>query len=255
MVKTLITLLFPVSLCIIILAFGLSLLWFTKKQRFGKLAITIGFILLVLFSTYPFSYAILGYLERQYKTFRINDDFLKNVSGIKYVVILGGGLTSDPRLPITSQLNHSSLIRLIEGIRLYRKIPGAKLILSGGVGFDCVSDAEMMERLSISLGVEPQDIILESKSLNTYEEAKFIKNIVGDKRFILVTSAAHMPRAMALFKKSGMEPISAPTDHLVRKHQRFHPIMVFPKADRLKETETAFYEYIGLIKERLAGRI
>lgn len=125
----------------------------------------------------------------------------------------------DPELPLTSQLSLAELNRLLEGIRVYRNVEDAKLILSRGIGGNGpFTDAEMMESLAITLGIPEDDIILESESLDTIVQAKLIKQIVNDDKFILVTSASHMPRAMAIFKKCGMCPVPALADFMIKKY-------------------------------------
>jgi uncharacterized SAM-binding protein YcdF (DUF218 family) len=175
---------------------------------------------------------------------------------VKYIVVLGGSQICDPAVTTASQFHPYFLVRLIEGIHLYRQIPGSKLILSGGNDeYEPSTNAELMKRMALSLGVKKEDILLEDRSKNTYEEVKIIKDMVGKEKIILVTSAAHMPRSMALFKKFGMQSIAAPTNHLSKKYHKIPPDEFFPKADNLKKSEVAFYEYLALIKEKLAGRI
>ena len=130
--------------------------------------------------------------------------------------MLGGGHVSDPRLPANSQISAAALGRVVEGVRLYKAIPGSKLLLSGGAVFDPVPEAEVMARIAVLLGVKPQDISLEPDSRDTADEAEIIAKMIGRERFILVTSASHMPRSMALFRKRGLQPIPAPTDFQVR---------------------------------------
>ena len=256
MIKLLIHFLYPLEISIELLLLGLILLWFTKRQKAGKCLVTTGLLFLLAFSTYPFASAILRPLERHYPAVDAVGQRNLDKLGAKYIVVLGGEQVSDPTITTASQFQPSSLVRLIEGIRLYRQIPGSKLILSGGSSkYEPTTNAELMQKMALLLGVRKEDIILEASSKNTYEEAKNIKDIVGKEKFILVTSASHMPRSMALFKKLGMEPIPAPTDHLAKKHHKIPPEEFFPKADSLKMTEAAFYEYLGLIKEKLAGRI
>ncbi|MBW2649390.1 MAG: YdcF family protein [Deltaproteobacteria bacterium] len=99
-------------------------------------------------------------------------------------------------------------------------MPESRLVFSGGAVFDPVSEAEVMARAAEIMGVEGDRIILEEISRDTGDQARLVQKIVGDERFILVTSASHMPRSMVLFRKSGMEPIPAPTDYRVpRCHQ------------------------------------
>lgn len=255
-IKLLANLLFPLELSIELFLLGLILLWFTKKQKAGKCLVAIGLLFLLAFSTYPFASAILRPLERRYPTIDVLDQRNLDKLGAKYIVVLGGGQVYDPTIPVTSQFYPSSLVRLIEGIRLHRQIPGSKLILSGGNDkYEPTTNAELMKKMALSLGVKKEDIVLEPGSKNTYEEAKNIKDIVGKEKFILVTSASHMPRSMALFKKLGMEPIPAPTDYLVKESYKISPQGFFPSSDNIKMTEAAFYEYFALIKEKLAGRI
>jgi len=70
---------------------------------------------------------------------------------------------------------------------------------------------------AVSLGVNWQDIYLDHLSKDSKDQAKEVKKIVGNHRFLLVTSAAHMPRVMALFAKQGLTPIPAPTNYRVKK--------------------------------------
>jgi uncharacterized SAM-binding protein YcdF (DUF218 family) len=144
---------------------------------------------------------------------------------------------------------------VVEGVRLYKAIPGSKLLLSGGRVFDAVPEAEVMARIAVLLGAKPQDIRLEPNSRDTAEESAIIAKMIGREKCILVTSAAHMPRAMALFKKWGMDPIPAPTDYLDRQAQGFSPGAFFPRAQFLGQLETAVHEYLGLAWAWLRGAI
>ena len=81
------------------------------------------------------------------------------------------------------------------------------------------------------------------------------KKIVGDNKFILVTTASHMPRSMALFKKLGMQPIPAPTDHAMKRRQGIHPGVFFPNSGKIRNAELVFHEYLGLAWAKLRGQI
>ena len=99
-----------------------------------------------------------------------------------------------------------------------------------------------------------RDIILESKSKDTRDEALFIKPIVGSEPFVLVTTASHIPRSMALFKKLGMNPIPSPIGHSVRDRQGLHYYSFFPNTGNLFKTELAIHEYLGLTWAKLRGQ-
>ena len=248
----------PLSLGLLISLIGVFLLWFTKRQRAGKIFATAGLFLLLLFSYSVISNQLLKPLESKYAPdpVQLLHDFKSDDKrSVKFIVVLGGGLTSDPEIPITTQLGEDSLTRLIEGIRLYRKFPATKLILSGGSVFDPVPDAKVMADLAKEIGVNENDIILESKSQDTIDEATLIKTIVNNDQFFLVTSASHMPRSMALFQKLGMNPIPAPTGHEVKDNKHFNPYSFFPGAGNIINSEKAVHEYLGIVWAKLRGQV
>jgi len=242
---------FPVSICLVLLVLGLIFLWFTRRQKTGKVLVTIGVVLLALFSYSAFSDHLLGPLEYRYPPVLNPAGF----SDVKWVVVLGSGHISDPRLPVTGQIDESAAVRLVEGIRLHRMLPDSKLVLSGGRVFDPVPHARVMADVAAVVGVDKHHIVLQARSRDTKDEARFIRDIVGNEKFILVTSASHMPRSMAMFKKLGMDPFPAPTDHWVKERQRISPSMFFPSAGNLRKAERAVYEYLGLMWAKLRGQL
>ena len=258
-VKKIVALFFyPVSLCLGILILGLFCLWATRRQRLGKVLVTLGTVLLLLLSLPFLSRQTLAPLERRYPALLHPETVSwgeKSSTSPKWIVVLGGGHRSDPSLPANRQISPAALGRVVEGVRLYKTIPGSKLLLSGGRVFDPVPEAEVMAQIAELLGVKPQDIILESDSRDTADQAEFIAKKIGRERFILVTSAFHMPRSMALFRKRGLQPIPAPADFPVREPQGFDPSRFFPRATSLGQVETAVHEYLGLAWAWLRGEI
>jgi len=172
---------------------------------------------------------------------------------IKYILVLGGGHTLDPKLAVTSWIESIALYRVVEGVRLYKAGPGRKLILSGGAGFDPLPEAQTISRLALIMGVKPQDIPLESGSRDTEDQARLIKTLVGREKFFLVTSAFHLPRAMPLFQKQGLAPVAAPAGQLVRQSQSWSSDDFFANSGGLYRVEMALHEYLGLAWPRLRG--
>ena len=242
---------FPVSICLEFLLLGLILLWFSHRQKAGKIFVSIGSILLAALSFEAIPNMILQPLEYKYPPVLK----VEETSNAKWVVVLGGGHVSDPKLPEISQISESSLVRLTEGIRLQRMLPGCKLILSGGATFDPAPNAEIMAKIALLLGINKQDLILESFSKDTKDEAELIKGLVGNEKFFLVTSAYHMPRSVALFKKKGMNPIPAPAGYGVKERQGLSPVIFFPWAKNLLKSEQAIHEYWGLAWAKIRGQI
>jgi uncharacterized SAM-binding protein YcdF (DUF218 family) len=165
---------------------------------------------------------------------------------------LGAGNSGDARYPANEKLSSASLSRLIEGIRIYKQIPNCKLILSGGRIFGSQPDSAVMNNVASMLGVKPEDIVVEAGSRDTFNEAVFLKRIIGDKPFILVTSAYHMPRAIALFNQQGMYPIAAPTQLLIKKKTTVFKSF-FPNSTYLVYSDIAIHEYLGMLWGRISG--
>ena len=104
-------------------------------------------------------------------------------------------------------------------------------------------------------GVLKADRLLEPSSKDTKDQARLIKEIVGKDSFVMVTSAAHMPRSMALFEKQRMKPIPAPTGYGVKQRERPSPGMFLPSAHALLKAEVAVYEYLGMVWAKIRGEM
>ena len=248
---------FPVPLGLEMLLLGLALLWFTRRQTAGKILVSAATALLLILSYAFVPNLALRPLEQQYPAV---PDLAAGQSGHgvragKWIVVLGGGHTSDPKLPVTSQIGAESLYRVLEGVRLYQAGAGRQLIFSGGGVFDPIPEAQVMARVALIMGVNPQDIILESTSRDTEEQARLLKPMVGQDNFFLVTSASHMSRAMAMFHKQGLDPVAAPVGHLVRQAAQWSPGDFFPSSSAMRKAETALYEYLGRAWAGLRGKI
>ena len=241
---------YPLSLCLVLLLTGIMLLWLTRRQQAGKIVASVGAALLLIFS-YSFGTGrLLRSLGHQYPPVAAER---VRAAGIKWVVVLGGGASSDPDIPPASQLSEASLAHLIEGIRLHRQLPTSRLILSGGRVFGSGSDADAMRDLAVQLGVAPENLIPEASSSDTETQALNVHVLVGSDAFLLVTSASHMPRAMALFKKAGMNPVPAPTHYLSHVNQGMSPADFYPSLRGLRKSETVIYEYMSLLWAKLRG--
>ncbi len=226
-----------------------------KYQRWGFSLITIGLLLLTSFAYEPVCNLLLSPLENAYPAFdqesveSSNPDF-----DPKYIVVLGGGHSGDSSDNPLNRLSDASARRLMEGIRLSILYPKAKLLLSGGNAYGPQSNAEIMSLTAESLRVAKKKILQEDQSLDTKDQAHLVKEIVGTNQFLLVTSASHMPRSMALFASLGMDAIPAVTRTL-SLNSRFSPGNLFPSEFEIYKSRRAVYEYLGLLWGKLNQQI
>lgn len=258
--KFLAPLFFPLSICAELIFFGLVLLVFSRQQKTGKVFVALGMLVLLLSSYEGISGQLLQTLESQYSQLDLAQVTLQKDGGfatrsIKWVVVLAGGVAGDPTSPIQLQISHHSRVRLMEGIRLHRVLSGSKIILTGGIGFDGPPEATTLSRVAQELGVAKADMVLEVESRDTKDHPLYIRHIVKDEPFILVTSAFHMPRAMKLFLKQGLAPIPAPAGHWKPANDLWSPDNLFPSASGLRLAELASHEYLGITWAWIRGQI
>ncbi|WP_265675069.1 envelope biogenesis factor ElyC [Vibrio qingdaonensis] len=239
------SLLMPLPAMLILGFLGLALIMFTARRRIGCMVILVSLCGIFLIAFQPLSSRLLMPLERQYKP------FLPVNETIDYVMVLGSGHVVDSDLPPTSELSRTALVRLSEGIRVMRMYPGAKLILSGYNGGTDVSQARMMAKVALALGVSKPDIILLESAKDTWEEARQATSFVKNKKMVLVTSASHMQRAMYEFESAGLVPYPAPTNFLAQKNIEQAWQKYTPKAQYLEQTERYWHETMGLTWQRL----
>ena len=236
--------LMPLPLGLFLLLIGFLYL-ISNSYKKAKIFLFLGFLWFVLLSFQPISNAIINPLENSQKA-------LLTIPKVEYILVLGSGHTSNDNLSITSQVAPVGINRLVEGIRIYKELENAKLVVSGYGAEDENSHALMQEKLAISLGVKKEDIIRFDTPKDTKEEVLEMKKLVQYKDFILVTSASHMKRANLLFRKEGLNPYLAPTYHLGNKTQGFSSYF---SARNFYKVEVAWHEYLGLIYSWLKNEI
>jgi uncharacterized SAM-binding protein YcdF (DUF218 family) len=246
--KIFVFLFFPLPVGIFLLVSGLYLLWFTRRQRAGKIMTSAALAVLIVCSYGFVSTPLLRSLENVPPVTAVTD-----FPGVKWVVVLGGGTSSDARIPLDKRVSGATLARVVEGVRLYRQIPGCRLVLSGGKVFHSGSDAESMSAIARSLGVPEHAIITEGLSPDTESQARNIGKLIKKDEFFLVTSAAHMRRSVGLFRKAGMTPVPAPTEYLSQSNAGFSPSDLFPDPNALRGVHNFIYEYLGTTWSRLRG--
>ncbi len=238
-------------LCLALILFALALFFLcVKGDSTGlRLSFLVIFLLLLLPSLGFLPSRMIDSLQSQYPAVETPDP------NIHWVVVLSGGQAALDSKNGQTPLFSATIRRLLEGIRLYRQLPKAKLLLSGGSFAETTSEAQHMALLAVSLGIPKSDIIVEGHSLNTAAQALEIKKIIADAPFYLVSSATHLPRSMKLFKKQQMKPLAAACDFVLYwKDERWQKYY-FPNARNLVYFNQAMHEYLGMIWAGWRGRL
>lgn len=243
-------LLMPLPFGLSLLLLALLLLWFTRFQRSGKLIATLGVMVITLFALRPVSIELARPLEQANPPFVVADH-----PHIDAIVVLGNGHVSDPAIPLTSWQNNIALARTLEGVRLAQAYPQATLVFSGYVAGDTYSNAEVNARMAQSLGIPRSRMRLFENNMDTHDEAVSISRALAGQQVALVTSATHMPRALALYRGQGMAPIPAPTDYTAKVSQQPLPLYSnLPRGRYMMYSEAALHEWIGQLWSRLRGQ-
>ncbi|MDN4166632.1 ElyC/SanA/YdcF family protein [Cytophagales bacterium LB-30] len=239
----------------LLLLLGYFLLRYRKKKRAAKvlMLLTIAWVILVYVSPFPL-YGLYT-LERQYPSF---DARLSPEAEI-HLLVLGGGSSFNPHKPWQDLLSLTAKGRLMEALRLKKKFPQAKLVLSGFSASGRTSIAEIMAFTALDLGISPADTLLSSKAGNTEEEARYYAERFGQSaQVVLITDASHMPRAMEAFRQWGLAPIPAPTNARIYLDPIRPPFHWKPSLEKVQIMETVCKEYPGLwvmqIKHRYKPR-
>lgn len=241
-------LLMPVPVIIILLIWAFLLLLRRKTRWVGVVVIFLTTTLLFVASYAPLSNQFIVPLEARIPSYQ------NQYGPIDYIAVLGSWHQSVADQPITSELSPTAIVRLAEGIRIYRMNPGSKLIFTGfkGRNEDPVSYPEKLRELAVALGIPDEDILTFDGPRDTVEEAQLIAEKFPVVKLVLVTSAPHMPRALGLFHGAGLNPIPAPTEHLAKPNKSW---WVFPNGKTLARNEDWLHEELGYLWARLMGQV
>lgn len=253
--KVLPTLFFPVGLaCLLCLLTGVLALW-RKAKSAAVLAFCAAALLYLSASPIVCHFLYRG-LERNYPE-------LESYPKVSAIVLLGGAMIA-PELPRRHPATNASGDRLLQAMRVWKKGLAPVMVVTGGAipfvsgyGGD---EASLYAALLTELFNVPDSVILKvSTSQNTYEDAreaaKLFENRGLSKDILLVTSAAHMPRAVRLFRKQGFTVHPAPADFRSSVKPPLRWFSLLPAEWALSETSNALHEYVGLAAYALMGRL
>ncbi len=227
-------------------------LW-SRHRRFAKTAGVTAFVILWVFSLPRVSHALIASLEQRYPSVGAADAPCADA-----IVLLGGGLQL-PYPPRTDVQLGPGADRLLATVRLWKAGKAPVVLLSTGGGIDSVlSETDQSARLLNEWGIPEDVLVYERTSTNTDENAQETALILQQNEIntvLLVTSASHMTRAMALFRAEGIAALPFPADHWVVDRSGFDLREWIPDAINLSGSSRALREYLGMAHYLITGRI
>ncbi len=240
----------PLHLLLILLLAGLIL---SPRWRPGRaLALTAAIALaLIVFS--PVGVLLLRPLEDRFPQ---KSEIMSPPKGI---IVLGGAVNEQIARDRNQVALNEAATRMTEGAALARLYPQALLVFSGGSGAlvdSSAKEADVARRLWRELGVPESRMLFEDRSRNTFENARFTIDLVrpqNGEKWLLVTSAYHMPRAIGVFRALGMDPEPFPVDYRTLGNAMDYR----PPGDGARAIvnfEMAAREWVGLLVYRLTGK-
>jgi uncharacterized SAM-binding protein YcdF (DUF218 family) len=243
----------PLNLAIF-LTFAGVVAGLSGRRRWAIAGGGLGVLVLVLSAWTSFGAMLMAPLEGR---FQRPAGMPPHVDGI---IVLGGGMEGAINLMRGGYEMNRAGDRFVEALRLARLYPDAKILISGGVGTVLLNgegDADTALRLFGDFGFPRERLMIEDKSRDTAENARFSKELVNPRpgeTWLLITSAFHMPRSIGLFRKVGFPVVPWPSDYRTTGAEGIAVFQDNP-TDLLDVTTMAVREWIGLAGYWLAGRI
>ena len=230
--------------------------YFIKNKKMGRKLLLISIIAFYLFSNRFICDEFIRLSEVDYPE--------KTMSDTHYDVgiVLGGGIINydydNNKLILREQAD-----RLLQAIDLYKQVEINKILLTGGSGnliYRNQFEASYMKSFAIKLGVTDSNIMVDSLSNNTYQNAVFSKEILGALypnvgKYLLITSSLHMRRSLAVFNKAGIEVTPYPTSKIVGKRLYNFEHLFVPHVSSFESWSDLIHEWVGYIIYKIMGYI
>ena len=239
-----------------LIGLGMSgvLLCATRWARLGRRLLILVIALLAICGFSPLGNLLLYPLESRFPPWSAANGAPDGI------IVLGGPIDADLSVAHEVPVIRSAPDRIIAGAALARQYPNARLVFTGGSPNLIANDAREADYAGAvfeSIGIPKSRLIMERRSRNTYENAQFTRDIVKPKpgeRWLLVTSAFHMPRSIGLFRKAGFTVEAYPVDWRVGRD--WSDVLAFGTVanDGLARTDLGLREWMGLAAYRLTGK-
>jgi uncharacterized SAM-binding protein YcdF (DUF218 family) len=252
--KILMTLASPVGLTLTLFALGLMFTLIWRKARLSAVFFVTGFVLYLAFCMPVTAHFLMRGLEGRYEP---QSEYVP----VSAVVLLGG-FTRGKVPPRPYVETNTDANRAFGALRLWRQGLAPKMVLTGGLlewtTDEAVPEAQsMFELLNEHFGVDSADVIIESRAQNTKDNAVYTREALTEAGLgldiILVTSAYHLPRSVAVFKKAGFTVTPVPVGYFADRDFSRKPFRWLPTASALIESTIALREYLGMLVYKALG--
>ncbi|KAA3648558.1 MAG: YdcF family protein [Bacteroidetes bacterium] len=239
----------PIVWVFIILVFS----FFTKNPKRKKKSFLIGLIVLYFFSNKAIFHEVTSLWEAEPVNMRtFNTEY-------EVAVVLGGIVSMDRKHKLVEFQANSD--RFLNVLPLYFKGQVKKILISGGTGrvYGEEEEATILQSYLVKIGVKKEDILIEVKSRNTYENAKFSAELLSDlgieSKILLSTSSTHMYRSALCFKKQGVNFDTFPVDQVSYNRELTPDTLFIPNAKTLQNWYDLIHEWLGIVSYKIAGYI
>lgn len=225
----------------------------TKKQNLRRKLLIIGLVVFYFFSNRYISY----------QAMRLWEPAAGNISEIQgeydAAIVLGGGMVTLDAQKNQLTFRHNT-DRILQALRIYKSGKTRKIIISGGSGsliYRNMKEAALLRQAVIELGFPAKDIWAEDQSDNTYQNAVYTAKLLNDSlpggRFLLITSASHMPRSKACFEKAGVKFDTYAVEPVTGTMPVSWSFYLLPDIDALYQWNKLTHEIWGYITYRIFG--
>jgi uncharacterized SAM-binding protein YcdF (DUF218 family) len=225
-----------------------------RHARAGRRMALIAIILIILVGLLPVGAWLIAPLEDRFPP------PTAEIAAPYGVIVLGGAIDDELGRVRNQVILDDGAARLTEAVALSRRFPQARIVYTGGsnsLANSQTTEAHDAGELLIALGVDPKRIVLEDRSRNTDENARFTRDLVHPdpaQVWLLVTSAYHMPRSMGLFRKAGFNVVAYPVDY--RSEGTMRDWRLNAELWRgLRLFDVAVHEWVGLVAYYASGKI
>jgi uncharacterized SAM-binding protein YcdF (DUF218 family) len=229
----------------------LGLVLIVLRRPTGAIVGGVALAALVAAALSPLGNMLLTPLEQRFPDMRFPDQ------GIDGIIVLGGSYDSTSHGYLSTILLEEDTEPMAVMVDLARRYPRAQIIFSGGTDPSSPgpSEAAIVKQYFVSFGIPADRISVEERSQTTEENARFTARLINptpQSRWLLVTSAYHMPRAIGTFRRAGFNVIAFPVGSRTHGWQEMW-LPASTATDNLRRLDIAVHEWLGLLDYRLSG--